>query len=101
MASDGSKLYVGISDLNVQKQTVFDRPGKPAKQAVSKNGRPGVYALALRDGNIEWEVHPTREFEGKLVPAIFSAALTVTNDVLFAGALNGMLYAFNTKCLFQ
>jgi polyvinyl alcohol dehydrogenase (cytochrome) len=97
MASDGSKLYVGISDLNVQKQTVFDRPGKPAKQAVSKNGRPGVYALALRDGNIEWEVHPTREFEGKLVPAIFSAALTVTNDVLFAGALNGMLYAFNTK----
>jgi len=97
MASDGARLYVGVSDLNVQKQTIFDRPGKPAKQAVSKNGRPGVYALNLRDGNIEWEAHPTREYEGKSVPAIFSAALSVTNDVLFAGALNGKLYAFNTK----
>lgn len=31
------------------------------------------------------------------MPAIFSAELSVTNDVLFAGALNGMLYAFNTN----
>ncbi|NEX61950.1 outer membrane protein assembly factor BamB family protein [Noviherbaspirillum galbum] len=97
MASDGERIYVGVSDLNVQKQTIFDRPGKPAKQVVSKNGRPGVYALDLRDGSVAWEAHPTRDHEGKPVPAIFSAALSVTNDVLFAGALNGMLYAFNTK----
>lgn len=97
MASDGAKLYVGVSDLTVHKQTILDRPGKPARQAVSKGGRPGVYALDLRDGSIEWEVHPVREYEGTSVPAIFSAALSVTNDVLFAGALNGTVYAFNTK----
>jgi polyvinyl alcohol dehydrogenase (cytochrome) len=97
MASDGTKLYVGVSDLNVDKHLVYQRPRPPTKQVLSKNAKPGVYALNLSDGSVEWEIHPTHEFEGKDIPSIFSAALSVTNDVVFAGALNGMLYGLNAK----
>jgi polyvinyl alcohol dehydrogenase (cytochrome) len=97
MASDGTKLYAGVSDLSLQKETILRAPGSPVKQIISKDGKPGVYALKLTDGSIAWEAHPMREFEGKEVPAIFSAALSVTNDVVFAGAMNGMLYGFNAN----
>lgn len=36
MASDGDRLYIGVSDLNVQKQTIFDWPGKPANKLFRK-----------------------------------------------------------------
>lgn len=96
MATDGRKLYVGVSDLNAGKWTVFDSPGSDAKIALAENGRPGVYALDLASGKVEWEQHPEHQHDGVAVPSIFSAALSVTNDLVFAGSLDGVVHAFRT-----
>lgn len=97
MATEGARLYVGVSDLNASKLTILDGPNTPAKIVLATNGRPGVYALDLASGNIEWENHPTHQHDGKPIPSIFSAALSVTNDVLFAGSLDGVVHAFRTS----
>jgi polyvinyl alcohol dehydrogenase (cytochrome) len=97
MATDGEKIYVGVSDLNSIKLTVFDKPGTPAKIALSENGKPGVYALEMASGKLVWEQHPVHQHEGASVPSIFSAALSVTNDVVFAGSLDGAVHAFRTN----
>ncbi|MDB5855021.1 MAG: hypothetical protein JWR22_3062 [Herminiimonas sp.] len=97
MATDGKKIYVGVSDLNSDKLSVFDKPGAPAKIVLAENGKPGVYALDVASGKVEWEQHPVHQHEGAAVPSIFSAALSVTNDVVFAGSLDGVVHAFRTN----
>jgi polyvinyl alcohol dehydrogenase (cytochrome) len=97
MATDGKKIYVGVSDLNSSKLTVLDRPGAPAKIVLAENGKPGVYALDMASGKVDWEQHPVHQYRGASVPSIFSAALSVTNDVLFAGSLDGVVHAFRTS----
>jgi polyvinyl alcohol dehydrogenase (cytochrome) len=97
MATDGKKIYVGVSDLNSDKLSVFDKPGAPAKIVLAENGKPGVYALDVASGKVEWEQHPVHQHEGASVPSIFSAALSVTNDVVFAGSLDGVVHAFRTS----
>lgn len=96
MATDGRKLYVGVSDLNAGKWTVLDMPGSDAKIGLAENARPGVYALDLASGKIEWEQHPVHQHDGAAVPSIFSAALSVTNDLVFAGSMDGVVHAFRT-----
>src|SRR3546814_11377457 len=41
-------------------------------------------------------IHPMHVDDGVATPSIYSAALTVTNDLLFAGSLDGELKAFQT-----
>lgn len=90
MAVDSQRVYVAATDFNVDKAS-----GGMAD--LIPGAKPGIYALSLDNGAIEWEVHPTHVYEGLTTPSIHSASLSVSNDVLFAGSLDGMVRAFDTS----
>jgi polyvinyl alcohol dehydrogenase (cytochrome) len=109
MASDTNHVYVGVSDLSVNKisglkaselANVRDLAGDNMEP--STNGKPGVYAVNLSTGKLAWEQHPTHTYndpqKGMLaVNSIFSAPLSVTNDVVFAASLDGVVRAYRTS----
>jgi polyvinyl alcohol dehydrogenase (cytochrome) len=109
MAADANRVYVGISDVTVNKITdlklenlidVRNLVGSNIEQ--SPNAKPGIYAVDLRTGRIAWERHPKHFYkdpvEGALtVDSIYSAALSVTNDVVFAASLDGVVKAFRAS----
>ncbi|MGI9551558.1 MAG: hypothetical protein ACR2MT_10190, partial [Aurantibacter sp.] len=87
MASDGQTLYVPINDQN--DYTLHK------EQPI----QPGVHALNITDGKRIWstiEENRCEESEWECGPGI-SAAITATPEVLFAGALDGVLKAYDTK----
>jgi len=88
MASDGKTLYVPINDQN--------------DYALHKEQpiQPGVHALNIIDGKRMWstiEENRCGESEEFQCGPGISAAITATPEVLFAGALDGMLKAYDTK----
>ena len=90
MAVDAHRVYAAATDFHIDKATggVADLvPG----------AKPGIYALNLKTGALEWEIHPTHEFEGLTSPSLYSASLSVSNDLLFAGSLDGIVRAFSTR----
>jgi polyvinyl alcohol dehydrogenase (cytochrome) len=109
MAADATRAYVGISDVTVDKVTglsvsslfnLRDLVGKNIRQ--SPNATPGVYAVDLITGKLVWETHPTHAYtdpdKGVLtVDSIYSAALSVTNDLVFAASLDGVVKAFRAS----
>jgi polyvinyl alcohol dehydrogenase (cytochrome) len=109
MASDANHVYVGVSDVTVDKVTgltadslfhLRDLVGNNIHQ--SPNATPGVYAVDLITGKVVWEKHPTHNYtdnsQGVLtVDSIYSAALSVTNDVVFAASLDGVVKAFRAS----
>ena len=79
-ASDGRRLYVGISDIFM-------------RQAA----RPGVTAFEIRDGRIAWQTPSPSlpcHWTGPYCSPAISQALTVVPGVVFAGAMNGRLRAY-------
>jgi polyvinyl alcohol dehydrogenase (cytochrome) len=109
MAADANRVYVGVSDVTVDKVTglnadnlfhLRDLVGNNIHP--SPNATPGVYAVDLLTGKTVWQQHPTHQYtdsnQGLLtVASIYSAALSVTNDVVFAGSLDGVLKAFRAS----
>ncbi|HEY9546316.1 MAG TPA: PQQ-binding-like beta-propeller repeat protein, partial [Solimonas sp.] len=98
MASDGTRVYAAISDVTVNKASGLDA-GKlfGSNQITPVDGaQPGIYALDAASGALQWAIHPMHVDDGVATPSIYSAALTVTNDLLFAGSLDGELKAFQT-----
>lgn len=109
MAADAMRVYAGVSDVTVNKITglsvdnlgnLRDVVGNSIE--ISANGKPGVYAVDLITGKVAWEQHPTHTWndpqQGTLtVPSIFSAPLSVTNDVVFAASLDGVVRAYRTS----
>jgi polyvinyl alcohol dehydrogenase (cytochrome) len=109
MATDADRVYVGITDVTVDKITTLnadniinfqDLAGDNMQQ--SANAAPGVYAVDLMTGKVVWERHPKHSYKdpskGELtVESIYSAALSVTNDVVFAASLDGVVKAFRTS----
>lgn len=89
MAVDERRVYVAATDFSIAKAT-----GGIAD--LVEGARPGIYALDLQSGVVEWEIHPTHTYEGLTSPSLFSASLSVSNDVLFAGSLDGVARAFST-----
>jgi len=89
MAVDERRVYVAATDFSIAKAT-----GGIAE--LIDGARPGIYALDLDSGEIDWEIHPTHTYEGLTTPSLFSASLSVSNDVLFAGSLDGVVRAFST-----
>ncbi len=81
-AADEDKVYVAISDV-----------------IAGPEGKPGLYALNVKDGSIAWEapspVLPCRWDNTYCHPAI-SQAVTVIPGVVFAGAMNGRFRAYDT-----
>jgi polyvinyl alcohol dehydrogenase (cytochrome) len=99
MAVDGTRVYVGVSDVSLNKTSKFninrlliDPTPPPEGEA-----HPGVYALDLATGAVLWQVHPTHQFEGASYSSIFSAALSVSNDVVFASSLDGVVRALRSS----
>ncbi|MEP3210185.1 MAG: PQQ-binding-like beta-propeller repeat protein [Maribacter sp.] len=88
MASDGQTLYVPINDQN-EYSLHKDQPIQP-----------GVHALNISDGKRLWSTLEDNrcgdDEEWQCGPGI-SAAITATPEVLFAGALDGMLKGYHTK----
>lgn len=85
MASDASTLYVGIADSPGNKSTV----GPP---------RQGIHAFDLLTGMPKWsKIEPDvcKEDKHECRTAL-SAGLTLTDGIVFAGALNGNLRAYST-----
>ncbi|RZI86764.1 MAG: hypothetical protein EOP38_00245 [Rubrivivax sp.] len=103
IAVDQDRAYMGVSDIFVNKvsaiTTVDFGSITAANMRLVENGKPGVYALDLMTGNVVWEDHPTHVFaeDGKTYPSIFSAAASVTNDVVFFSSLDGKVRAYRTS----
>ncbi|ARN75051.1 PQQ-binding-like beta-propeller repeat protein [Oceanicoccus sagamiensis] len=95
MAIDEWTIYVAATDLEVAKASSIDDSVED-RTALVANGRPGIYALDITNGGLIWEVHPTHDYQGVATDSLYSASLSVTNDVLFAGSLDGVVKAFST-----
>lgn len=103
MAVDNSNLYVAVADtfadktsaLNIDLAEILAGGISPPISPV-EGGTPGIYALDIQTGQQIWYITPEHIHEGESYISVFSAALSVTNDVLFAGALDGEMKAFNT-----
>ncbi|MDB5987146.1 MAG: hypothetical protein JWR16_2199 [Nevskia sp.] len=95
MAADAQNVYAAVSDVTVNKASGLAIGVKSAITQVA-NATPGLYAVDFSSGALKWAVHPTHLYQGTTVDSIYSAALSVTNDVLFAGSLDGVVKAFRT-----
>jgi polyvinyl alcohol dehydrogenase (cytochrome) len=90
MAVDAQRVYVAATDFHIDKAS-------GGRADLIPGAKPGIYALNLKTGALEWEAHPTHDFEGLTTPSLYSAALSVSNDLLFAGSLDGVVRAFSTR----
>ena len=99
MAVDNNNVYAGIADFKVPKAAILGSTLASLLEihpAQVENAKPGIYALSLADGSVTWAINPQHSYNGSDYDSIFSAAVSVTNDVLFAGSLDGRIRAFNT-----
>lgn len=71
-------VYIPISDLSAM-------PGNEAPA-------PGLYALDVLTGEVQWAYERNRDCDGRCTSG-FSAAITATPELVFAGSLDGTLEA--------
>jgi polyvinyl alcohol dehydrogenase (cytochrome) len=86
MASDGSTLWVGIADT-------------PGNKFAEGPPRPGVHALDPKTGAALWSriEPPTCDEISYACMTALSAPLTATEGLIFAGAHNGRLLAYDSS----
>ncbi|MEH6586208.1 MAG: PQQ-binding-like beta-propeller repeat protein [Halioglobus sp.] len=89
LAVDDQRIYAAATDFEID-------PASGNLEDLVPGANPGIYALELATGDLIWEIHPERLYEGLQTPLLFSAAVSVTNDVLFAGSLIGTMKAYAT-----
>ena len=84
MASDGRTLFVGIADT-------------PGHQTPSGPPRPGLHAFAAASGKPLWSriEPPTCDQPTFACQTALSAPLTLSGDLVFAGAHNGLLRVYS------
>ena len=80
---DSGVVVVPISDIDAGRMS---GPG-PA--------RPGIYALRVDDGSVVWSRKRESRCEDRFCWGGISAAVTVTDEVVFAGSLDGFLEALD------
>jgi polyvinyl alcohol dehydrogenase (cytochrome) len=104
MAIDGTKVYASVTDIVLGQITSLGFSQLLAINATlgkytvpSVGAKPGIYALDLLTGKVAWEKHYKHVYQGNSYDALFSAALSVTNDVLMAVDLRGQLKALRTS----
>jgi polyvinyl alcohol dehydrogenase (cytochrome) len=109
MAADANRVYAGVTDVTVDSITTLNArnilnfqnlAGDNMQQ--SANATPGIYAVDLITGKVVWQKRPKHSYndpvQGVLtVDSIYSAALSVTNDVVFAASLDGVVKAFRSS----
>lgn len=95
IAADDTHVYAPVS-----------YPGRSLpNQPVPDTIKPGLYALDLADGSIDWSFHAApdcTDARKKFVPRCnslfgFSGAPTIIGDHLVTGGLDGRLYMFERK----
>lgn len=97
MAIDKFRVFVGITDLMGDKaQRIEEFQGGVTKGKLSEGAQPGLYALDLWTGRVMWKKTFKHTYEGAEYDDLHSAALSVSNDLLFAGSLNGKVRALRT-----
>ena len=85
MTTDNKSIFAAIADTNM----INKFPG-PAT--------PGIYSLDALTGNFNWKFVPSDRCSESKKPACdrgISAALTLTNDLIIGGGLDGWLYILN------
>ena len=85
MTTDNKSVFAAIADTNI----INKFPG-PAT--------PGIYSLDALTGNFNWKFVPSDRCSKSKKPACdrgISAALTLTNDLIIGGGLDGWLYILN------
>jgi polyvinyl alcohol dehydrogenase (cytochrome) len=102
MAVDRQHVYAGVTDVWVNKvqRLSFGRlmtHGAFGDMALVPGARPGIYALDLSSGRVAWAKHPKHSHQGKAYDNLYSAALSISNDLLFAGSLDGTVKALRTR----
>jgi polyvinyl alcohol dehydrogenase (cytochrome) len=95
MAVEEWTVYVAATDLFVDKASSIDDTVEGRTKLV-ENAKPGIYALDLATGGLVWEIHPLHVYQGFQKDSLYSASLSVTNDVFFAASLDGVVKAFST-----
>lgn len=95
-ASDGSKLYVAISDLGLGAVADPKSP-KGYRLVLDPKKGGGLYAVDPSSGQIEWSAAaaPCPASGSDCSPAQ-SAAVTVIPGVVFSGSVDGHLRAYST-----
>ena len=91
-ASDGTSMYVATSDLH----TLFN--GDKAHRSFDPTRGGGLHALNVENGQVIWEAKPQNVCQQRTdcSPAQ-SAAVSAMNGVVFSGALDGHLRAYDTR----
>lgn len=105
MAVDSKRIYAAVTDIWVNKLerlALTDLANVTATSAANMGAvpgaTPGLYALDLANGNVVWEKHLTHTYQGAVYASLFSAALTITNDVLPLAAPTPGKLARATRC---
>lgn len=86
MSTNGEKLFVGVSDL-------------PTNNPYNVgSAHPGIHAFSLSSGEVLWRNDLPNKCEESpfLCWQGISAAVSSTDDLVFAGGLDGILRAFDT-----
>ncbi len=98
MTVDSQRVYAAVSDIGIAKSSSVSGlfSGSSGNEA-TPGATPGVYALDIRNGNLLWEKHDTHTYQGAEVNSAYSAALSLSNDVLFAANLNGQIKALRAS----
>ena len=83
MAADADNVYVGISDVITR-----------------KDGKPGLYALRIRDGADVWSAPTPRmpcRWKNTFCHPAVSQAVSAIPGVVFAGSMDGHFRAYSTS----
>lgn len=104
MAADSQRVYAAVTDVwvnKLQRLAINELLGLTGNgvQLMSpvEGARPGIYALDLLTGKVVWEKHDQHVHEGQTYNSLFSAALSLSHDVLFTGSLDGQLKALRSS----
>lgn len=86
MATDSKTLFVGIADT-------------PGNHGAVGPARPGLHAFEVASGKTLWSKieKPTCSKRAFECETALSAAVTLTDGIVFAGAHNGLLRAYSTR----
>jgi polyvinyl alcohol dehydrogenase (cytochrome) len=86
LSSDGKKIFVPVGDIGNHPKAIGD-------------SRSGIYAYDPFSGNELWSYNAVINCTDDTFECHsgFSAAISSTDDIVFAGNLNGVLYAISTK----
>ena len=89
-ATDGTKVYAAVSDIG------FRKSPETGKREPDPTKGGGLFALRIDDGKLAWETPNPGCGERRPCSPAQSAAVTAIPGVVFSGAMDGHLRAYET-----